>query len=58
MVNLKSASFVLIMLLQEGLSHIHSQKKPGLHFGESFAKTLPNFIPKKSGDTKMQQLVS
>ena len=25
------------MLLQEGLTHIHSQKKPKLHFGESFA---------------------
>ena len=25
------------MLLHEGLTHIHSQKKPKLHFGESFA---------------------
>ena len=25
--NLKSASFVVIMLLHEGLTHIHSQKK-------------------------------
>ena len=26
-VNLKSASFIVIMLLHEGLAHIHSQKK-------------------------------
>ena len=31
-VNLKSASFVVIMLLHEGLTHIHSQKKPRLRF--------------------------
>ena len=24
------------MLLHEGLTHIHSQKKPRLHFGKSF----------------------
>ena len=36
-VNLKSASFVVIMLLHEGLTHIHSHKKPRLHFGEGFA---------------------
>ena len=30
MVNLKSASFVVIMLLHEGLIHIQSQKKPRL----------------------------
>ena len=35
-VNLKSASFAIIRLLHEGLTHIHSQKKPRLHFGESF----------------------
>ena len=35
-VNLESASFVVIMLLHKGLTHIHSQKKPRLHFGESF----------------------
>ena len=35
-VNLKSASFIVIMLLHEGLTHIHSQKKPKLNFGESF----------------------
>ena len=34
--NLKSASFVVIMLLQEGLTHVHSPKKPRLHSGESF----------------------
>ena len=35
-VNLKSDSFIVIMLLHKGLTHIYSQKKPGLHFGESF----------------------
>ena len=35
-VNLKSDSFVVIILLHEGLTHIHSQIKPRLHFGESF----------------------
>ena len=35
-VNLKSASFVVIMLLHEGLTHLRSQKKPWLHFGKSF----------------------
>ena len=39
-VNLKSAYFIVIMLLHNGLTHIHSQKKPRLHFGESFALTL------------------
>ena len=29
MVNLKSASFIVIMLLHEGLTHIHSQKSLG-----------------------------
>ena len=35
-VNLKSASFIIIMHLPEGLTHIQSQIKPWLHFGESF----------------------
>ena len=40
-VNLKSASFVVIMLLHEGLTHIQSQIKPRLHFCESFTlKTI------------------
>ena len=30
------------MLLQEGLTHIHSQKKPRLHFVESFALSYNN----------------
>ena len=34
--NLKSASFIVNILLHEGLTHIHSQKKPRVHFGESF----------------------
>ena len=39
-VSLKSASFVVIMLLRKGLTRVHSQKKPRLHFGESFTLTL------------------
>ena len=35
-VNLKSAFFVIIMHLHEGLSHIQSQIKPLLLIGESF----------------------
>ena len=42
-VNLKSASFVIIMHLLEGLTHIQSQIKPWLHFGESF--TLITVLP-------------
>ena len=37
--NLKSASFVVIMLLHKGLTHKHQQKKPRLHFDKSFALT-------------------
>ena len=43
-VNLKSASLVVIMLLQEGLTHIQSQIKPRLLFGESFTLTVFVFI--------------
>ena len=39
-VNLKSASFLVNMLLHDGLFHIQSQIKPLLLFGESF--TLRN----------------
>ena len=35
-VNLKSAFFIAIKLLHEGLTHIQSQIKPRLLFGESF----------------------
>ena len=35
-VNLKSASFVVIMHLNEGWTHIQSQIKPRMLFGESF----------------------
>ena len=35
-VNLKIASFVVIMLLHEGLTHIQSQIKPWLLFGENY----------------------
>ena len=34
-VSLKSASFIVIMLLHEGLTHIHKKKKPRSLFGES-----------------------
>ena len=43
MVNLKSVSFIVIMLLHEGLTHIHSQIKPHLLFGESFTLIQRNF---------------
>ena len=36
MVNLKSASFIVIMHLHEGLTHIQSQVNPQLLFGKSF----------------------
>ena len=36
-VNLKSGVSVLIMLLNESLTWVHSQKDPRLHFGESYA---------------------
>ena len=39
-VNLKSASLVVIMLLHEDLTHIQSQIKPRLLFGESFTLRL------------------
>ena len=42
MVNLKSASFVVIMLLHKGLTHIQSQIKPWLLFGESFSLSTLN----------------
>ena len=32
-----STSFIVIMLLYKGLTQAHSQQKPRLHFGESFA---------------------
>ena len=42
-INLKSASFVVIMLSHGRLNHIHSQKKLELHFGETFTLTLAEF---------------
>ena len=39
-VNLKSASFILIMLSHEGLTRVHSQNKPRSHFGERFPLTM------------------
>ena len=38
-VNLKSGTFVVIMLLNKHLTRVHSQKDPRLHFGESFSLT-------------------
>ena len=40
MVNLKCASFLVIMLLREALTHIQSQIKLWLLFGKSFTLTL------------------
>ena len=45
-VNLKSASIVVIMLSHEGLTHIHSQIKPQMLFGESFTLKCANNILK------------
>ena len=50
MVNLKSVSYVVIMLLHEILTNIHSQKKPRLHFGESFALILGSMVERGSSD--------
>ena len=40
LVNLKSASFVVIRLLHKGFTHIHSQKKPKLQEEKSFFMAL------------------
>ena len=37
MVNIKSAYMIIIVLFYEGLTQVHSQKKPRLHFCTSFA---------------------
>ena len=34
------SSFVVIMLLHEGLTHMHAHKLPRLHFGESFTLSI------------------
>ena len=39
-VNLKSGTFIVIMLLNERLTRVHSQKDSRLHFGKSFALRL------------------
>ena len=39
-VNLKSASFIVIMHLHKSLTHTESQIKPWLLFGESFALSV------------------
>ena len=41
-VNLKRAAFIITMLLNEHLTWVHSQKKPRLHFGESFTLSDSN----------------
>ena len=41
MVNLKSASFVVIMLLQEGLTNIQPQKKAQVAFWREFDLNSP-----------------
>ena len=43
MVNFKSASFDVILLLHKGLTHIQSQIKPQLLFGERFTLNILNF---------------
>ena len=48
MVNLKRASFIVIMLSHEGLTHIQSQIKHQLLFGESFALSSPSMIRVKN----------
>ena len=45
-VNLKSASFVVIMFLHKGLIHIQSQIKPRLLFGENVALTPASWAHK------------
>ena len=40
MVNLKSASLVVIMHLHKGLTHIQSQVKPWLLSGKSFTLSI------------------
>ena len=47
MVNLKSASFVVIMLLHKGLTRMHSQTKPRLLFGESFTSKRKSLTARK-----------
>ena len=37
MVSHKSGAFIVIMLSNESLTRVHSQKDPRLRFGESFA---------------------
>ena len=63
MVSLKSASFIVIILLHEGLTRGHSQKKkkkqPRLHFGESFTlnqwETIEFCLPGLSLSSELQQ---
>ena len=45
MANLKSGAFVIIMLLNESLIGVHSQKDPRLHFGEFHFKGQTQFHP-------------
>ena len=40
----KSASYVVIMVLHKGLTHIQSQIKPRLLFGESFTLNIIGFL--------------
>ena len=43
-VNLKSDSFVVIIRLHEGLTHIQSQIKPWLLFGDNFTSNIKQVI--------------
>ena len=50
-VNLKSGAFVVIMLKNERLTRVRSQKDPRLHFGESF--TLKRLSGEDTADSKL-----
>ena len=55
-VNLKSASFIVIMLSHEGLTHIHSQIKPRLLFGESFTLKMISLFAATAPETTENML--
>ena len=52
-VNLKSASFFVIMHLHEGLTHIQSQIKPWLLFGESVTLTTGDSMKQLPGSVQI-----
>ena len=46
------------LLLREGLTHIHIQKKPRLHFGESFALATKQSVLPGGNETWKRDLSS